>query len=61
MTKKEILLDNGDRKKLLKMFNVTYPTVSAALKYKTKTLLAHKIREAAVEMGGRKVIESETN
>ena len=59
MAKKEILMNNGDRKKLRELFNVSYPTVSSALKYKSKTLLAYKIRETALEMGGRKVTESE--
>lgn len=58
MARREILLDNGDRKKLLKMFNVTYPTVNSALKFKSKTLLAYKIREAAIQMGGREVIDN---
>lgn len=60
MTKKEILVDNGQKLKLKQLFETSYPTVRTALKYKTNTALAYRIRKAAIEMGGIVVERSET-
>ena len=52
-----ILVNNGVRKKLMELFNCTYPTVRSALKGNVCTALSVKIRKAAIERGG---IEVET-
>lgn len=49
---KEILVDNGVRKYIIELYHTTYPTVRTALKYQSKTALAHKIRKTAIECGG---------
>jgi hypothetical protein len=48
----EILVRPGDRRKLMDTFKTNYPTVRSALRYRTNTLLAQRIRAAALEMGG---------
>ena len=53
---KEILVNNGDRKELRRLLNVSYPTIRMALQYKSKTALAHKIRETAIKRGGIVVV-----
>jgi len=58
MTCREILLCSGERKELLKMIHVSYPTINAALKSKTKTIPAFKIHEAVLERGGREMKEN---
>ncbi|NDV45478.1 hypothetical protein D0T49_00225 [Paludibacter sp. 221] len=60
MVRKEILVGNGQKLKLKKLFNTSYPTVRTALAFKTNTALAYRIREAALKMGGVVVERSET-
>lgn len=49
-------MDFGQMSKLKKIFKTTYPTVRAALRYKTDSELARKIRHTAVkEYGGKEV------
>ena len=52
---KEILLDGGKRKNIIKSLNTTYPTIRYALKFKGNTPIALRIREAALKNGGRLV------
>ncbi|MGM9817682.1 MAG: hypothetical protein ACI30B_01710 [Paludibacteraceae bacterium] len=53
---RRILMDFGQISKLKKIFKTTYPTVRAALLYKTDSELARKIRHTAVkEYGGKEV------
>lgn len=50
---KEILLGYGERIRLMSAFSVSYPTLRRALKFKTDTELARKIRHTAIsEYGG---------
>lgn len=50
---REILLKTGNRAKLMNLFDTTYPTVRAALRYETDTDLAKRIRHYAIkEMHG---------
>jgi hypothetical protein len=49
---KKIIVENGDRLKLMKIFNTTYPTVRSALNFQTNSELACKIRKAALNRGG---------
>ena len=53
---KEILVENGEKKVLKELFGKSYPTIQAALQYRSKTALAHKIREAAIKRGGVLVV-----
>lgn len=49
----EILLRTGQtRKELQKIFSVSRPTVTRALKYRTDTDLARRIRKMAIHKGG---------
>lgn len=48
----EILVGYGERQKLMAIFRTSYPTVRAALRGKTNTDLARKIRTAALKRGG---------
>ena len=48
----EILVGTGVKGKLKEMFRVSSPTVRFALRGETSTLLAQKIRGAALKMGG---------
>lgn len=41
---KEILIKHGVRKRLMSAFGVSYPTVRNALRYKSHTELAQRIR-----------------
>ena len=50
---KSIIVEHGTRKELMKMFKCTYPTVKSALNYKMNTVLSNKIRQAAINKGGR--------
>lgn len=54
---KEIKIEHGLRKEIMKQFSTTYPTVKAALSYKSHTPLAEKIRSYALQHGGV-VVES---
>lgn len=50
---KQILLPSEERKMLMTLFKVSKPTVWAALRYKTKSPLAEKIRQTALAKGGQ--------
>ncbi len=49
---KVILLNNGQRKVIKEALRCSYPTIAAALKGLSSTLLAQRIREKAIEIGG---------
>ncbi|HBX44446.1 MAG TPA: hypothetical protein DEG28_00935 [Porphyromonadaceae bacterium] len=51
----EILTKHGDRQELAKIFNVSIVTIRSALKGRTKSPLAQRIRKAAIERGGVEV------
>jgi hypothetical protein len=53
--KMEIKVGFGEVRKLMKKHKVSAPTVRAALKYKSNTLLAQKIRSSAKASGGRDI------
>jgi hypothetical protein len=60
----EILVNHGDRRKLMRLFAASYPTVQSALRGRTNTLRAQRIRAAALKMGGaekRRTPGAETN
>lgn len=48
----EILTRYGEKSLLAKMFNTSHVTVREALRGNTKSELAKKIRNAAIERGG---------
>lgn len=48
----KILVSNGEKGELVRIFNTSYPTVRDALNGKTKSVLSYKIRQAALERGG---------
>lgn len=50
--KKEILVNSAIRKAIFDKFGCSYPTVMTALRFETNSLLAHHIREFALELGG---------
>ena len=45
---KEILIRYGERKLIVETFHTTYPTVIDALRYKTNSILAKRIRHFAI-------------
>ena len=49
---KQIVIEHGLRKQMLFALEVTYPTIRAALTYKSNTLTAKCIRQYALEHGG---------
>ena len=50
---KEILIKHGNRKLIIEAFQTTYPTVIAALRFQTDSILAKRIRHFATnELGG---------
>lgn len=49
---KQIHIEHGLRKQIMEELGVTYPTVKAALTYKSDTLTAKTIRRYAIEHGG---------
>lgn len=49
---KEILINTQMRKRVMQHFGCSYPTIRAALRYKSHTLLAQQIRDMALELGG---------
>lgn len=57
---KIILVNHGTKKEIMAAFKCTYPTVRAALNYKSNTCLANKIRKAAINKGGH-LVESINN
>lgn len=48
----KILVAPGEKKKLMKIFDKSHVTVRRALNGETDTLLAKKIRTAAIKRGG---------
>lgn len=48
----KILVENGERAYLGKMFGVSQPTIRRALAGQTNTDLAKKIRNVAIDRGG---------
>ena len=48
----KILVENGERAYLVKLFGVSQPTIRRALDGKTNTDLAKKIRKVAIDRGG---------
>lgn len=48
----KILVENGERAHLGKLFGVSQPTIRRALDGKTNTDLAKKIRKVAIDRGG---------
>lgn len=48
----EILMKRGERKRLMEDFNVSKPTLIAALRGESDTKLANMLRKAAMERGG---------
>ncbi len=51
----QILVKNGDKGRLVKLLNTSFPTVADALNGKVTTSLHLRIRQAAIEMGGMEV------
>lgn len=47
-----IKVDYSVRKEIMKVLNVTYPTIRKALNGKTNTELSKRIRETAIAKGG---------
>ncbi len=47
-----IKVDYSVRKEIMKLLNVTYPTIRKALNGKTDTELSKRIRETAIAKGG---------
>lgn len=56
----EILTKHGERGALAKLFNVSEVTVRSALKGRTNSPLAQRIRKAAKERGGVEVLDTRT-
>jgi hypothetical protein len=50
--KRKIVIDRGEGKKLAKLFGCTAQMVSYSLTFRKNSLLARKIRKAALENGG---------
>lgn len=48
----KILVENGEKRRLMKLFNCSYPTIRKALNDASGSLLSLKIRKAALERGG---------
>lgn len=48
----EITVSHGLRKEIMEELDCTYPTVRAALKFRSDTLLAIRIRQYAIRHGG---------
>lgn len=57
----EIIVPHGVKDKLIKQFNTSYPTVRAALRGKSKSLLCLRIRKAALDNGGVEVTAIDNN
>lgn len=49
---KRIYIEHGLRKQMMDALNVTYPTIRAALNFRSNTLTAKVIRQYAIEHGG---------
>jgi len=52
ITQKQIVVDNGTRRLLVREFNTTYYTINNALNGKSLTPKHLMIREKAIELGG---------
>lgn len=52
ITQKQIVVDNGTRRLLVREFNTTYYTINNALNGKSLTPKHMRIREKAIELGG---------
>jgi hypothetical protein len=52
---KEILIEHGERKRIIKVIKVSYSTIKAALRCNSTTPLANKIRKFALECVGKLV------
>jgi hypothetical protein len=50
-----IKVEHGLRKELIELLGCTYPTIKSALEYRTNTALSSKIRQAALNRGGKKL------
>ncbi|MGE4586874.1 MAG: hypothetical protein AB7D05_05985 [Mangrovibacterium sp.] len=48
----KVLVPHGEKKELMRIFNVSHVTIREALLGNTKSPLSEKIRKAAVERGG---------
>jgi len=48
----KIIVDHGEKKKLMTLFQVSHVTIREALAGRTKSQLSTKIRTAALERGG---------
>lgn len=49
---REIKIEHGLRKEIMKQLCTTYPTIKSALLFKSHTSLSEKIREYALQHGG---------
>ena len=59
ITQKQIVVDNGTRRLLVREFNTTYYTINNALNGKSLTPKHMRIREKAIELGGIEIDEKE--
>ncbi len=48
---RKIIVDHGLRKQMIMVLNVSYPTISAVLAFRSDTLTAKRIRLYALEHG----------
>jgi hypothetical protein len=53
---REILVDLGEKKKLMKIFKCSYPTIRKALRFEGDRPLYRNIRKCAIERGGIEVL-----
>lgn len=58
---KEILTRRGEVRELMRIFNVSEPTVINALRFRTNSDLAQRIRSTALRRGGVETIMTTTN
>lgn len=58
---KEILTRRGEVRELMRIFNVSEPTVINALRFRTNSELAQRIRSTALRRGGVETIMTTTN
>lgn len=57
-TKEVIVLDYGQHKEIMRLLNVSYPTIRRALSGETMSKKALMIREMAIKLGGKILIET---
>lgn len=50
---KQIVISPGKKEAIMEEFGISRVCVCKALKFETSSYLAHKLRERALEMGGR--------